>query len=291
VITINLLPVINAVLTRIEDLVPEIFGRTVNLPEINADEIPEAARQRLSSALGIDLDGDFGVIKIYDADRVQAAQNALRLFERAVIILWLLTVVFAALALWLSRRRRRTLLQLTVGAIIGLIVVRRLGYWFEDNLGTRQSDALMRRAVRSAGDIVLDSFFVLTAALLILLVIVAVVAAVTGPYPWAVAVRRWVAGVGGQGNAWLRAQAVDAGPLRWIVTHREAMQIGGLVLAALIVLVFDLSWVGLLVLALLLGVYELVVHQLGRDRSEQPEIPAPPPSAPPPEAVGQTPQS
>jgi hypothetical protein len=290
VITINLLPVINAVLARIEDLVPEIFGRSVNLPEISADDIPEAARQRLSSALGVDLGDDFGVIKIYDADGVQAAQDGLRLFERAVIALAILTLVFAAVALWLSRRRRRTLLQLTVGAIIGLIVVRRLGYWFQDNLGTRQSNGLDRRAVRSAGEILLDSFFVLTAALLVLLLIVAVVAAVTGPYPWAVALRRWVAGMGGQGNAWLRAQAADAGPLRWIVAHREAMQIGGLVVAGLVLFIFDLSWVGLIVLAVLLAVYELVVHQLGRDRSE---VEGAPPSTPtpPPEAVSPTAQS
>jgi hypothetical protein len=266
VITINLLPVINAVLGRIENLVPEIFGRSINLPEIGAGDVPEAARERLSSALGVDLDDDFGVIKIYDADRVQAAQDALRLFERGVIVLWILTVGFAALALWLSRRRRRTLLQLTVGAILGLVVVRRLGFWFLDNLGTRQASGVDRRAVHSAGEILLDSFFLLTAWLLVLLVVVAIVAAVTGPYPWAVWLRGWITGTTGQGNAWLRSQTADSGPLRWIVTHREALQIGGLVLAVLIVLIFDLSWVGLLLLAILLAAYLLVVHQIARDR-------------------------
>jgi hypothetical protein len=284
VITINLLPVINAVLGRIEDLVPEIFGRTVNLPEITADDIPEAARERLSSALGVDLGDDFGVIKIYDADAVQAAQDGLRLFERAVVLLAVLTVVFTALALWLSRRRRRTLLQLCVGAVIGLIVVRRLAYWFQDNLGTRQDDGVRRRAVRAAGEILLDSFFLLTAWLLVVLLVVIVVAALTGPYPWAVALRRWIAGMSGQGNVWLRSQATDAAPLQWIVSHREALQIGALVVAGLVVLIFDLSWVGLLLLAILVAAFVIVVHQLGRDRTVEAEASPPdvePPPAPP----------
>ena len=265
-VTINLLPVINEVLQRIVGLVPEIFGRTVTLPEITADSIPEAARQRISSAIGVDLGDDFGVITIYDADGLQAAQDGLRLFERAVIALAVLTVVFAALALWLSRRRRRTLLQLTIGAAIGLVIVRRLGFWLQDSLGTRQADAVDARAVRAAGEIVLDSFFVLTAALLIALILVAVVAAVTGPYPWAVALRRMVTGLTGQGNEWLRSQSLDSPPLRWIAANREALQIGALIFAGLVLLVFDLSWVGLLVLAVAVGIFELVVYQLGRDR-------------------------
>ena len=152
VVTINLLPVINQVLAQIEQLVPEIFGRTVTLPEISADDIPDAARQRLSDALGINLDDDFGVIKLYDADALSTAQDALRLFERLVILFAVLTVVFTALALWLSRRRRRTLLQLVVGGIVALVVVRRLTYWFQDNLGTRQHDPVIARAVRAPRD-------------------------------------------------------------------------------------------------------------------------------------------
>jgi hypothetical protein len=275
VVTINLLPVINQVLAQIEQLVPEIFGRTVNLPEISTDDIPDAARQRLSDALGIDLDDDFGVIKLYDSDALSTAQDALRLFERLVILFAVLTVVFTALALWLSRRRRRTLLQLVVGGIVALVVVRRLTYWFQDNLGTRQHDPVIARAVRSAGQIVLDPFLLLTAGLLILLLIVALVAAVTGPYPWAVALRRQASSLTGQGNVWLRSQSVDTGPAQWIVEHREALQIGGLVLGLLIVLLFDMSWLGLLVLALLFGIYELVVHQLGRDRPPA-AVPSPP---------------
>ncbi|MGH9117643.1 MAG: hypothetical protein ACRD0A_07110, partial [Acidimicrobiales bacterium] len=108
---INLLPVINAVLQRIAGLVPEIFWRTVTFPETTADSIPAAARQRLGNAVGIDLGDDFGVLTLYDADGLQAAQDGLRLFERAVIVLAVLTVGFTALAaLWPSRRRRRTLL-------------------------------------------------------------------------------------------------------------------------------------------------------------------------------------
>ncbi|MGH9117642.1 MAG: hypothetical protein ACRD0A_07105 [Acidimicrobiales bacterium] len=150
------------------------------------------------------------------------------------------------------------------------MIVRRLAYWFHDDLGTRQAAGVDRQAVRAAGEIVLDSFFVLTAALVSVLIVVAIVAAVPGPYPWAATLRRTVTGLTGQGNVWLRTQTIDSAPLRWIVANREASQIGGLLVGGLVVLVVDLSWVGLVVLAVLVGIFELVVHQLGRDRPPAP---------------------
>ncbi len=51
-IVINLLPVINSVLAQIGEQSPDIFGRSVDLPTITVDDVPDAAREAIGDALG-----------------------------------------------------------------------------------------------------------------------------------------------------------------------------------------------------------------------------------------------
>ena len=63
---------------------------------------------------------------------------------------------------------------------------------------------------------------------------------------------------------------VDAAPdslegeiTTWVRAHRGALQVAGAVVAGLVLLVADLTWVGLLVILVLLLVFELVVLRWG----------------------------
>ena len=62
-VVLNLVPVINAVLAEIGDASPDIFGRTVNLPTLTVDDLPEDAIASIENALGRDLPDDFGQIR------------------------------------------------------------------------------------------------------------------------------------------------------------------------------------------------------------------------------------
>jgi hypothetical protein len=57
----------------------------------------------------------------------------------------------------------------------------------------------------------------------------------------------------------------EAGPYRavgWVRRHLGMLRIGGAVIAALALLIFSVDWVGVLIIAVLLAVYEFGLHRL-----------------------------
>ncbi len=50
----------------------------------------------------------------------------------------------------------------------------------------------------------------------------------------------------------------------WARRHLDMLRVGGAVLAALALLIFSVNWVGVLVIAVLLALYELGLYRLHR---------------------------
>jgi len=266
-IVVNLVPLIDAALARIGSLSPQLFGRTVDLPELSVEDLPATAQQRLSEALGRPVGSDFGVIVMDDDGQLAAAQDAVRLFGLVVWVLVTLSVVLVPLALWLSQRRRRTLLQLVFGVALGLVLVRRLGLRIEGDALELIPDGTTRAAAEAIASSFLDPLLDATAWMLWTLAAIAVVTLVTGPYRWAVAVRRGgarVASIVLRGAGAVGARAGDERTVAWLRTNTAALQVGGLAVAVVGLLAFDLSWWGLLGLLVLLAAYESGVWWLGQ---------------------------
>ena len=263
-VVVNVIPVVNQVLARIGDASPEIFGRTVNLPTVTVDEIPEDAIQKVESALGRDLPENFGQFTVFDASKLQQVQDTVTLFNRLVVVAVILAAVLFALTLWVSPRRRRTLLQLMVGIALGIVIIRRLGLRLEDDVVE-----LVRPENRDAVKVVVGAFVSslldATAWILGIAAVVAVVALLTGPYGWARALRRGTVS-GAQAAVGAARSAINRQPddpvVAWVGAHREVLQAGGIVVGILALLVLDLSWIGLFVLVALVIAYELVVQRL-----------------------------
>jgi hypothetical protein len=95
----------------------------VTLPTIQPGDVPSEAIARLEQALGIDLPDNYGQIIVYDSNDLEALQKTLYTAERLLTLLLVLIPILAATALVVSTRRR-TLIQLTVGGSIGLVIVR-----------------------------------------------------------------------------------------------------------------------------------------------------------------------
>jgi hypothetical protein len=267
-VTLNLLPAVDAVLARITAQSPEILGREVDLPDISVDDLPQAAISRIESALGVELGDDFGQFTVYDDGTLTAAQEAISLFDRFVVVLLPLGVALAALALWLSRRRRRTLLQLCAGLVIGMVLIRRIGFRLHDEVAALPPRAQGREAAGLTLDAFLDpltSFgaWVVTGAL-----VVAAVALVTGDYPWAVALRRRSAVLWGRAVETTSERARDEATVVWITEHRDALLVAGGVVGLAVLWWADLSWFGLLVVLALVGAYALVVQRIARPSTE-----------------------
>ncbi|MGH9248052.1 MAG: hypothetical protein ACRD0W_00815, partial [Acidimicrobiales bacterium] len=263
-VVLNVVPILNEVLARIGDRSPEIFGRTVDLPTVTVDEIPQDAIQKVEGALGRDLPENFGQFTVFDASRLQQVQDTVTLLNRLVVAAVILAIVLIALTLWVSPRRRRTLLQLMVGIALGIVLIRRLGLRLEDDVVE-----LVRPENRDAVKVVVGAFVssLLDATTWILgaAAVVAVVALLTGPYGWAKALRRGTA-TGAQAAVGAARSAINRQPddpvVAWVGAHREVLQAGGIVAGILALLVLDLSWIGLFVLVALVIAYELVVQRL-----------------------------
>ena len=92
----------------------------------------------------------------------------------------------------------------------------------------------------------------------------AAVALLTGPYRWAVALRHGVVSLG-RGTAGVAGRVRDEETLEWVVTHRQALQVAGLGVGFLALLLFDLSWLGILLLIGLVGALELWLARVGEE--------------------------
>jgi hypothetical protein len=260
-IVISFLPVINEILAEITSQSPEIFGRTVNLPDVTVEDVPDEAAEAIGDALGVEIDDDFGTFVIYDDGALSAAQQAVELIDKLVWIFVLGAPLAIAGTMWVSPRRRRTLLQLTVGVTITMVVLRRLVFLFQDDLLELVQDPGNVGAVDSVASSFLDPL--LDGALWVGLIalVIAAIAAVTGPYSWAVKLRDWVSGVARGTAASVSDRSQDEDTLVWVAANKEALQIGGVVVGVLLIWILDVEWLGFLILAGLVGAFEFGVSR------------------------------
>lgn len=264
-VLLNLVPLVNLALASIERVSSDLVGGAVTLPTIKPDELASVAIPKLEQALGVDLPDNYAQIPIYDSQDLEALQKAVYWSERLVILLLILIPILVAGALLVSTRRRRTLIQLTVGGAIGLVVVRRLAIISRDRLFDRVN-AQRHPAVRVLADTLMDRLFWLTGILLAIILLTLLVALVTGPYPWAVAVRGWVRDLGQGLAAALRGEHVDeSGRVGWLRQHRDGLMLVGGVVALACLFLLNLSLLGFAILTIVLVLYEFAIYGIGRE--------------------------
>jgi hypothetical protein len=189
-VVLNLLPLVNEALGSVAMFASDLVGRPIQLPEITPETAQREGVQRLEEALGVELPDAFGTVTVYDRSELEPIQRAVRLFERAVFLLAALAIGCAAAALWLSGRRRRTLLQLSFAWALVLIVQRRIAIAASDALVSGAAPE-SQPAVRAVVDVLLESLLRYTGWLLAVSLVLLLAALMTGPYPWARALRSW----------------------------------------------------------------------------------------------------
>lgn len=261
-ITINLVPMIDAVLAEVLDSAPGLVGSDVTLPKISVEDLPESARKKLGDALGQDLSSDFGVIKINDGGALNQSQQAVKIIDRAVALAIIVSILAFAGALLVSTRRRRTLLQLIGGAAVACIIVRRAGFGVQN-----QVDSLVKVAVNQPAAKVVVATFVdpLThsaGVILWVLAAVTVIAVLTGPYGWAVRLRHGTVALFQSLRTSVTERATDDATTAWIIEHADALRIVGYALGALALWFVDLSWLTFLLIAVLVAVWQLVLARV-----------------------------
>ncbi len=260
-VLLNLLPLVNQGLQAVSSVASDLIGRPVTLPEITAQTVPSEAVTKLETALGIDLPDNFGTIEVYDSQDLAAVQDAVNTFSKLIVLLVVLFVVLFVAAVWVSPRRRRTLVQLATSLGVVLVLERRLAIAGGNGIvdGAKPEN---QAAARALIDQVLASLLRYTGWLLVIAAVVLLVALLSGPYPWAVRLRGWVR------DLWGAATGAVLGADRtrtatWAAAHRDSLMVVGAALFGLMLLVADLSLGWFLVLALILVAYEVLVYRIG----------------------------
>jgi hypothetical protein len=112
------------VIDEIRDFLPD-----VNLPAVISDRIEEG-RQQLGDALQAQLPPDFGQVTLMSEDSLGEVQQTVRRLDQFVWLLLLVTAAAIVITIAVSPNRRRTVVQLGVGALIGFalgaVIIRRL---------------------------------------------------------------------------------------------------------------------------------------------------------------------
>jgi hypothetical protein len=275
-VTIDLIPVLDAVLADILRDAPGLIGSDVELPEVSVEDLPDEVRARLALALGVELDEDFGTLTVYDGGKLSSAQEAVRFFDRFVLVTSLLTISSAVAAVWLSPRRRRTLLQLLGAAALVCIVVRRAGFTLQEDVVELVRVEGNRGAVSVVTAAFVDPLTSAAWTVLWILALVAIVVAVTGPYGWAVGLRRRLS----QSTGWL-VRAVgeglpEGGRGSWVGLHVDALRAAGYALGAAILWFADLTWWTLVLVAVGVAAWQVVLHRIaGPSRDGTGEVTGP----------------
>jgi hypothetical protein len=208
----------------------------------------------------VKLPANFAAIPIYQGDQLSAAQQAVVQIKRGLTLVVIGTILALGLAIWISTRRRRTTLQFGLWLIIDVVALTSVLRAVRTQLIDQVPAGVYRSGVDAAVQIVFVTLRERGTQLLWLGILIAVVAYLAGPGRVAVALRSWAV------QAWqflsqrarrFGAVAVAEGP-DFARAHFDPLRIGGL-LAAGALLLFFTSWAGLFWIAVLLGLYELLV--------------------------------
>jgi uncharacterized membrane protein YedE/YeeE len=214
------------------------------VPAINENLTPDQARARLSAALHRPLPNDFGVVVVLDSKQLSALQDAVQLFQRLVVLLVILAVVLIAVTVLVAPDRRRIVVTLGLASAIVLVAFRAITRAAKSRIVDMVKVPENREAAKAVVDRVVHSYLAVTAVVVVIALLAAAIAYLAGPGRAAVAIRSRV----------MRAD--------WIGAHAGQLALGVLAVGLGIALFATLTFGWLIVLAVVIGVIEIVLLRL-----------------------------
>ena len=255
-VRLDLLPLIAIALQRLSAEIPRLLGTDITLPQIDPGTAPAQIRSLIESATGKTLSPDFGTVTLLKGSQGYEAKRLLSLFNTLLVVIWVVTALLIAAALVVSPRKRWTLLELGLGVLLAVVVVR---------VAERQLELRLVAAVRNEGAVSVARAFVESAVsslngvvvwLIVGGAIVSVAAFLTTRPQWLDAIGRGAGKLFGMASDLTAPQTAAA---RWVAAHLDVLRVLG-VAAAVVVLLFAAgSLTAVLVTVLVLAVYELAL--------------------------------
>lgn len=260
-VKLNTLPLISQVLVWIDGKLPGALASRFSPPVIAPGTPPADATAQVSQWIGRPLPADFGQITLLQNKSLGPAKTAVRVFDRIVILLPIVTALLIAATIWLSRRRRRTLIELGIGAAVALIVtyviVKQASSAIVDSLHLGSGGSVVRNVVSAS----LGPLHTLTIWVVVVGVILAVVA-------WIVGRRDIQTAVASAGKRVVKRKSgpddVHSPTVEWIERHAHWLQVAGLIVGLILLVFVASSWLGVILIIVLTLIYEGAISLTAR---------------------------
>jgi hypothetical protein len=240
-VVLNLLPAIADVLRSIG--ADGLVTRLQDLPAFGGDQPPPEQVQQIQSRTGRQLPENFGQITVFETDKVSQAQEALKLFNRLVILAIVLTIVLIGATLLISTNRRRTAVHLGVGVALAMALAWVVTRWAQDKLidivsKPRPDGIDVGAATRAATDAFLDGLRTIILVVAVLAVIAVIAGFLAGPSNTAVRIRAFTARTA-------RAAVPEGAAARFAAAHRDGLRIAIAVLGVVLLWAIGLGVPGI----------------------------------------------
>ena len=219
----------------------------------------------MEDALGVSLPANFAQFTIYDAGKLKVVQQTVVTFKRGLIALVAGTLLLLVLALLISPRRRRTVLQLGLWLVVAAVAVTATLRAVRGQVLQQIPEGVYRDGAAAAISIVTGVLRTRGVQLIWLGVLLALIAYLVGPGRIPVWLRQHVVLWARAAGRWTRQgyRAVASRGPALTERHLDALRIGGLVVAAVLALILS-SWTALLVILIVLAAFEIGVTLIGR---------------------------
>jgi hypothetical protein len=229
------------ILPLVEGAITYLFADSALPPVVEPVQVPEATYEEprtdaiaaLGDALGTLLPEDFGQVTIMSADTLEGWQSLVRTLDRAVYAAILATLILGAAAFAISPNRRRTLVQVTFGSVVAVLIA-----WIVQRNVVAAVDAAIRgQSQQAAVDVLFDAVF---ASLRNVSRTYMLVAGVVGISAHVAGRPRWLQALRTLGRSDQEGETQTSNFEEMIAGHRDASVVVGVLIAVGI-----LWWVGI----------------------------------------------
>ena len=194
---------------------------------------------------------------ILDSKQLENGQKGVRLLKALAIALPLLVLALIAAAIGISQRRRRTLLQASLGialsmAVLGALLVIGRSIYLDQIAGPN----LPRDAAAAFYDTIVHYLRLGLRIVAAVALLVAAGAYLSGPSTRAVALRGWFGKLGD------RSGAADSPFGRWVAANKTALRVGAIVVPLAILLLWNAPSLSVLIVLVVIAVVLLLAIEL-----------------------------
>jgi len=255
-VTLNLLPLIGVALQRLEAQIPKLLGKDVQLPQIDPEIAPDQIRTLLQNATGKTLPADFGTVTLLKGTQGYEVKRALSLFHTLVIAICVITALLILAALLVSPRKRWTALDLGIGVLFAVVVVRVAERQLEQRIIAALKDTAALSVAKAFVSSAITSLNGIVVWLIVGGAVVAVAAFLATRPNWVEAMSRGLSKLFGVASD-LTAPQKGAG--RWAAAHMDVLRLAGVAIAVIALMFMAGSLSAVIVIVLVLIVYELAL--------------------------------